>query len=119
MKIWLICAMILSITIFCIAFSRQANDLDKGNECRFIEESLKDINQIKIGMTRDDLHKIFKEEGGISSRTQKRFVYGKCRYIKIDVKFEPVGGIETNTNESYDDKIIEISKPYLEYTIVD
>jgi hypothetical protein len=70
-------------------------------------------------MTRREVLKIFGEEGGISSRTQNHYVYNKCSFIKVDVKFEPVGNEKDKLSESPDDKLIEISKPYLEYAIND
>ena len=88
-------------------------------DCQFIEESLRNTNKIKIGMTRKELLESFGEEGGISTRTQRNYVYNKCRYIKVEVKFSPVGNKQNKFVESLDDKIIEISKPYLEYSIVD
>lgn len=83
-------------------------------DCQFLEESLKAISEIRIGLRREDLLKNFDEEGGLSTRIQKPYVSAGCRFIKINVKFEPVGSETDKFGESPDDKIIEISKPYLE-----
>src|SRR5882724_5816733 len=56
----------------------------------WIAKSLKEIESVKVGMTRVDLLRVFKEEGGISTRTWRRYVYRDCPYIKVDVEFEPV-----------------------------
>ena len=85
----------------------------------WIAKSLKEIETVKTGMTRVDLLKVFREEGGISTRTWRRYVYRDCRYIKVDVEFEPVFEPETRVNEGPRDKIIKISKPFLEWSIVD
>ena len=85
----------------------------------WIAKSLKEIETIKVGMTRDDLLKVFKEEGGISTRTWRRYVYRDCEYIKVDVEFEPVGEPANKTTQNPRDKIIKISKPFLEWTISD
>ena len=87
-------------------------------DCEFIEASLKDISKIKVGMRRQELLALFETEGGIYTRTQNHYVYKKCGYIKVDVKFEAIGNKKDNT-ESPNDKIIEISKPYLQYPISD
>ena len=85
----------------------------------WIAKSLKEIETVKVGMTRVDLLRVFKEEGGLSTRTSRRYVYRDCPYIKVDVEFEPVGAPGNQTNESPSDKIIKISKPFLEWSIMD
>jgi hypothetical protein len=70
-------------------------------------------------MTRVDLLKVFREEGGLSTRTQRRFAYRDCPYIKVDVEFEPVGEPEDKLSQLPEDKIIKISKPFLEWSIID
>ena len=70
-------------------------------------------------MARKDLLDLFQTEGGIFTRTSRKYVFRECPYIKVDVKFEPVGSPEDNLKEYSDDKIIKISKPYLEKPIID
>lgn len=85
----------------------------------WIAKSLKEIESIKVGMTRVDLLKVFKEEGGISTRTWRRYAYRDCPYIKVDVEFEPVAEPEDKLSQGPKDKIIKISKPFLERSIID
>ena len=85
----------------------------------WIAKSLKEIEGIKVGMTRAELLKVFNEEGGISTRTWRRYAYHDCPYIKVDVEFEAVGEPATSLSESPRDKIIKISKPFLERMILD
>ena len=85
----------------------------------WIAKSLKEIESVKVGMTRLDLLRVFKEEGGLSNRTQRRYVYRDCSYIKVDVEFEPVGEPENKLSQSPRDKITKISRPFLEWSIVD
>jgi hypothetical protein len=73
---------------------------------------------IKPGMNRSDLLKVFTMEGGISSRTQRTYVLKGCPYIHVDVEFSPAGnkhGFEENPN----DNITKISKPYLDFAHTD
>jgi hypothetical protein len=49
------------------------------------------MESTRVGMTRMNLLKVFKEEGGISTRLSRRYAYRDCPYIKVDVEFEPVG----------------------------
>jgi len=67
----------------------------------------------------DDLLRVFKEEGGISTREWRRYAYHDCPYIKVDVEFQPVGDPDNKVSQSPKDKIIKISKPFLEWSIMD
>jgi hypothetical protein len=89
---------------------------------RWIDHVMRSIATIKPGMTRKELFGVLAEEGGLSTRTQRRYVYKHCPYIKVDVEFSPVDEIGTGqdaTSENPDDKIVKISRPYLEYSITD
>lgn len=89
------------------------------NNTEWIARTLKEIQTIKVGMTRKELLAKFTTEGGFSSRTWQKYVYRECPLIKVDVEFEAVGASEDKMKESPDDKITKISKPYLEETILD
>ncbi len=77
------------------------------------------MQAVKVGMTRADLLKVFEEEGGISTRTQQTYVYRECPYFKVDVRFEPVGELHGKEFVSSGDKIVNISRPYLAWSVAD
>ena len=104
----------VSATAIVPSESRGANE-----HTEWIAKSLKEIESVKVGMTRLDLLRVFKEEGGISTREWRRYVYRDCPYIKVDVEFEPVGEPENKLSQSPRDKIVKISKPFLEWSIMD
>ncbi|HEV2697077.1 MAG TPA: hypothetical protein VGU90_03725 [Terriglobales bacterium] len=83
----------------------------------WIGEVMQRISTIQPGMTRGDLGSVFVEEGGISTRTQRKYVYKSCPYIKVDITFAPAD--KDQWTERPEDKIISISRPYLEGVIVD
>ena len=83
---------------------------------QWIQRVMNSILTIKPGMTRKDLSRVFTTEGGLSTRSERRYVYKHCQNIKVDVQFSPV---DQDANESPEDKIVTISKPYLEYSISD
>jgi hypothetical protein len=91
----------------------------------WIAASITKIQTIKVGMTRDELLKVFGEEGGLSSPARRTYVYRKCPYIKVDVTFTLTGRPakdrdgRVTLNESGQDVIESISKPYLEWSIDD
>ena len=74
---------------------------------------------IAAGMTRADLLTVFTEEGGLSSRTQRTYVYRLCPYVKVDVEFTPITNPDDHLTELSNDKILKISRPYLQYSIAD
>jgi len=64
-------------------------------------------------MTRSDLMKVFTTEGGVSTISQRTYVYRQCPYIKVDVKFA------NRDRELPTDKIVEVSRPYLAWSVAD
>lgn len=76
-------------------------------------------NTIKPGMTRKELLRVYTMEGGLSTRTWRTYVLKGCPTIKVDVEFAAVGAATEPGGESAEDKIVKISKPYLDYVHVD
>jgi hypothetical protein len=85
----------------------------------WIASVMDSIHTIKPGMTRQDLLKVFNTESGLSSRVHRIYVYKGCPYIKVTVDFQPVEHPEDRSTEMPTDKIVEISTPFLEYSVVD
>ena len=86
----------------------------------WVGNALKEIQTIKVGMTRRDMVRLFVAEGGlVSSGPSRTYLYRDCPYIKVDVEFEPIQRTGEKLKESPDDKIITISRPYLGNPIVD
>jgi Oxidoreductase molybdopterin binding domain len=98
----------------------EPNETPYGSEqARWIQEVLPELESIKVGMTRGELLKVFMEEGGISGRTRHRYVYRKCGLVKVDVEFAPASEKDNDIRDRPDDRITKISKPYLDYVIID
>ena len=110
----------LAAVVFPGASAGQGDEVPEppGREA-WVLKSLKRMGMVRPGMTRADLLKVFEEEGGISTRTQRTYVYKECRYFKVDVKFEAVGSVGERLAESPEDRIVEISKPYIDYSVSD
>ena len=79
----------------------------------WVARVMREIAAIKPGMIRADLTKVMREEGGLSTRTSRRYVFRECPYIKVKVEFKAVGG------EAEKDEIVRISEPFLEWSIED
>jgi hypothetical protein len=91
----------------------------------WVAASLKRMQAVKVGMTRDDLLKVFGTEGGLSTRSRRTFVSRDCPYFKVDVEFRAVArpGLDRDGRATLDegrqDVIVMISKPYLQFSIMD
>ena len=83
------------------------------------------MQTIKPGMTREALLTVFTTEGGLSTGLRRTFVSRDCPYFKVDVEFQAVGrpnrdGDERVTLvEGSQDIILKISRPYLQFSILD
>jgi len=91
---------------------------------QWIDQVMRSIATIQPGMTRKDLGKVLGGEGGLSSRTRRRYVYIHCPHIKVDVDFFPVEdpharSEKVSREESPDDVIVKVSQPFLQYSIMD
>jgi hypothetical protein len=91
----------------------------------WVAEVLKRMQTIKVGMSREVLLKVFTIEGGLSTGLQRTFVSRDCQYFKVDIQFKAVGrpdrdnqGRVTLTEDSRD-LIVEISRPYLAFSVMD
>lgn len=84
----------------------------------WVADALKEMQTVHAGMTRADLLKVFEAEGGISTRTRQQFAYHGCPYFKVEVGFAPVG--EADDDGTADaDRVVKISRPFLEWGIDD
>ena len=116
----LLCALALIVSAQSVRDSRKSEENTK-----WISDSLREMNTIEVGKTRADLLKVFTTEGGLFTGLRRTYVYRKCPYIKVNVEFEAVGrparDVEgrVTLNEDNRDSIKSISKPYLEWSIVD
>jgi hypothetical protein len=83
------------------------------------------METIRPGMTRAELLKVFRTEGGLSNGLKRRFVSRECAYFKVDVEFEAVGrpGHDSDgrvtVEEDPRDIIVRLSRPYLQFGIAD
>src|SRR5215469_17669901 len=88
--------------------------IDTGHTA-WIADVLKATQTVKAGMTRADLMKVFTTEGGLSTTSQRTYVYRQCPYVKVDVRF----AASSRDKELPTDEIIEVSRPYLAWSVAD
>lgn len=117
-------ALVIAVSSAATVVAGQTDSYDE-KQTKWIENVLKNVKKIKVGMTRGELRRVFAEEGGLSTGRNRTYVYRGCPYIKVDVEFEPAGRPLIDANEPVTlveadgDLIKYISKPYLEFRIVD
>ena len=86
---------------------------------------LEKMDTIKPGMTRMDLLKVFRTEGGLSTGLRRTFVSRDCPYCKVVVEFKAAARAESDNHgfvispEDNRDIIVKVSKPYLQFAIGD
>jgi hypothetical protein len=89
-----------------------------GAQCEWLDNVLKEVRNLENGSTRTDVEKIFETDGGITSGPLEcRYVYKKCSYIKVDVRYREY--IPKSEKRNPQDKVVKISRPYIERPIYD
>lgn len=84
-----------------------------------ISAVLIECQKIRHGMTRAELLKIFTTECGISTAVGRTYIYRGCPYVKVNVHFTSSDPKQKMVEERPTDIISKISKPYLEWSIID
>jgi hypothetical protein len=90
----------------------------------WVADALRRMQTIKPGMTRTDLLKVFKTEGGIPTTLHRTFVSRDWPYFKVDVEFQAVGRPNRDASgrvtmvDGSKDRIVKISRPYVQFSIV-
>lgn len=86
---------------------------------QWIGKVLHDIEKVRPGMKRKDLLTVFTTEGGISTRTQRTYIYKDCPYVKVTVNFKTPENQSFSLDEDPDDTIGSLSQPFLALSTTD
>lgn len=106
------------------AFSNDGDQASK-EHVAWVVEVLTRMQTIIPGMTREALYQVFTTEGGLSNGLQRTFVSRDCPYFKVEVEFQAVGRPARDGDgsvtlvENGADLILKISRPYLQFSIMD
>jgi hypothetical protein len=106
---------ILSVCAVARSESQQKPSQIDREHTAWIASALNAMEAIKVGMTRSDLMKLFTTEGGLSTTSRRTYVFRQCPYIKVDVKFAAL----SRDGELQTDKIVEVSRPFLAWSVMD
>ena len=100
-----------------LRFGPAAEDEDRR---RWLAERYAESVSVRPGMSRRELRRLFRPDGGLQTIPSSRYVLKSCAMVKVEVRFElPEGASREDfrdENERIDAqmKIAEVSKPYLE-----
>jgi hypothetical protein len=83
--------------------------------CSLVVKAINAAERVKPNMTRSDIEKEFREDGGLSFSGESIYVYRPCPFIKVRVTFATEVPGKTPLVESPADVIRSVSQPYLEY----
>src|SRR5258706_9408681 len=108
--IWLLFCLIVSGS----AFSPQ-QCTDEENFSKHLGQCMAEARKITVRMTRAEIPQSFKHDGGLEFFPQSRYLIKDCFGVKIDVDFA------LRRDRAWDpaDKVVRISKPYLEEPFAD
>lgn len=86
---------LLCAVAICAASSPRLTDSSRQTPCVqehevWVAHAREKIEAIKSGMTRDELLKVFRTEGGLSTGLHRTFVSRDCSYFKL-IEFQAVG----------------------------
>jgi hypothetical protein len=121
----------LSIVAACIAGAAVALHYTEGQtpwaesnkDCTpWVGRCLADFEAVKVGMTRSEIDSKFRMDGGLQALVSPiRYAHAACPYFKIDMEFDfkrnPAD--QNRPIKGKDDKVIRVSKPYIERPFVD
>jgi hypothetical protein len=108
----------------------KASPTGTGGQCAqahvaWVKEVLMRMQMIKPGMTRKTLLSVFTTEGGLSTGLERTHVSRDCPYFKVDVEFHAVGRPDRDKTgrvtlvEGDEDIIVQVSRPYLQFSVMD
>lgn len=96
------------------AGTKDGADQQRADRVDWVAKCLKDFQTIKKGMTRQEVQERFPIDGGVSAIAIGRHRHPECPFFKVDVEF----ALSAETT-SPDDKVIKISRPYIETPYLD
>jgi hypothetical protein len=102
--------------LFCFGLAHAQSSSAAASPCAIVQRALEDYRAIKPGLTRKDVEKMFKYDGGLQSTGQGRFTHKDCTYIKLDVTFQLA---PNGAGKSPDDIVKTVSRLYIDYPTMD
>ena len=106
---------VLIALMFGASLVSSAADPATAEHTAWVVHSLQDMKSVEVGMTRADVEKIFKQIGGISTPQERTYAYRGCPYFLVDVRYAKTSQLTKDDIGRPDDKVVMISRPYLDW----
>lgn len=122
---------VLAGVLFAFSSKADASPISQGptriepSHIEWVAQVLRRIEEVRPGMTRKALLETFGTEGGLSTGLQRTYVSRDCPYFKIDVTFRAIGRPDRDPDgrvtliEDERDEIVTVSRPYLQFSVMD
>ena len=114
----LLCIIGLSLFATYSMTTREQDEPEQAHK-RWLNERYAEATSIKPGMSRADLLRVFKEDGGFQSIPATRYILRSCDMIQIGVEFDTEYGQAYKEKPDEDLKITKVSRPYLALPAMD
>ena len=108
----------LSLFVTCVGRSTSQVETSQTSK-KWLQDRYEEATSVKVGMSREDLLKVFDQDGGLDTIPARRYTLRSCSMIKIDVEFDTQYGVRYAKKPDPELKITNVSKPYLEYASLD
>ena len=85
-------------------------------QTQWVMKCMDDFQDIKIGMTREEVKRMLPMDAGLQSPVVVRFYHPECAYFKVDIEFS----VKRNSSDqnrvvsSMKDRVVSVSKPYIQ-----
>ena len=108
-------SLVIPLVTFCTSSLVKPTALSPQDSCSekrddWVRDTLMKMESIRLGMTREELMKVFRTEGGFSTGLRRTFVSRECPYFKVDVQFRAVGRPDRDSDGRVTSVIFEGSK---------
>jgi hypothetical protein len=112
--------LIIGLSLFapCSTATQGQEELEQAHK-QWLNERYAEAISIRPGMSRAELLRVFKEDGGFQSIPATRYILRSCDMIQIEVKFDTEYGQAYKDKPDEDLKITKVSRPYLKYPSMD
>ena len=110
-------AIVVLLVLMSFNLNSGAQENAHSNDCGLIKQALADYQHVKVGATRAEVGRYFVPDGGAQFPSRTRYIYPRCNYLHVDVEFELTK--PTEVSSSPEDKVVGVSKLYIEYPAKD
>jgi hypothetical protein len=111
----------VNVRVKVAASAQKSEFLNRQGSIAWVEHCLEDFESIKVGSSRGGLEQNFKLDGGLQGASPVRFCHPACPYFKVDVEFDfkRYAADQNRAVAEKNDKVLHVSKPYLERPFMD